>query len=43
MGEPVASVRAHECRGPLLCRRCAAAYFGYSPDWFDEHVRDEIL
>jgi hypothetical protein len=26
----------------VLCRRCAAAYFGKSPDWFDDHVRDGI-
>jgi hypothetical protein len=33
---------AHDCKGPVLCRRCAAAYFGKSPDWFDDHVKDEV-
>src|SRR5712692_8171818 len=43
MGEASASARAHPpCSGALLCRRCAAAYFGRSPDWFDDHVRDEV-
>jgi hypothetical protein len=32
----------HECKGVVLCRRCAARYFGKSSDWFDDHVREEI-
>lgn len=37
-----AAKRQHECRGVILCRRCAAAYFGKSADWFDDHVKDEV-
>ena len=40
--QAAASARTHECRGPVLCRRCAGAYFGCSADWFDDHVREEI-
>src|SRR5229473_728383 len=42
VSQAAASARAHECRGPVLCRRCAGAYFGCSADWFDDHVRDAI-
>jgi hypothetical protein len=42
-GSPRATAQSeHECKGVVLCRRCAAAYFGKSPDWFDDHVRDGI-
>lgn len=30
---------AHECKGPVLCRRCAAAYLGVSVDTIDDVVR----
>ncbi len=42
VSQAAANARAHECRGPVLCRRCAGAYFGCSADWFDDHVREEI-
>lgn len=33
----------HECRGPVLCRRCGAAYLGVSVDTIDDVVRADGL
>src|SRR3954468_13282232 len=36
------AARQHACTGPVVCRRCGAAYLGVSVDTIDDVVRKQL-